>query len=173
MYTGTQFDSNIECQCAYSFCTNNIQLHIETRVSILVFLVFSHLAANVMKVGKNLQWKKQWKHKWSLSLLQCAARGPPSLHHLFFLPLPHDAFSMPPDVSDCGMAARGHRGQTQRGNQRSNSLRVSISPPRVAAKTVVFGAKEWVMDERGSAEDQTSSETCSSAQAEGKLGITR
>lgn len=69
---------------------------------------------------------KAWVMKEAMrarSLSHCATRGP-RLHHLSFLPLAMMCFC----ATQCrGLTARGHRGQTQRGNQSSLSLCDSIS----------------------------------------------
>lgn len=76
-----------------------------------------------MKLGKNLQWKKERKHKCSLSPLQCAA---PSLHHRFFLPLPQPPWRVL-HATRCERLWDGSTGATE-GKPRGEIRGSSISP---------------------------------------------
>lgn len=88
MYTGTQFDRNIDWVPA---CFQLLyQSHSYTSKQGSAFKGFfpSLCGKGDEARKKTSSGKKERKPKRPLSPLQCAARHPPSLHHLFFLPLP-------------------------------------------------------------------------------------
>lgn len=131
-------------QCVYSFCTNNLHLYIKIGVSSFFF----PSAAQRMKLKTSSAAQKgprERKHKGSG---HCHCVLPVVLPHYiiwssFLSHTRHDAFSMPPDVSECGMAARGPEGIPRgeiRGPTRCH-FNITLTRPPADAKALVLGAK--------------------------------